>query len=351
VNRPLVLWRLTDGKAGHESQTQGLVDALSRRLAVDIQSISVGASPRGIGSWIFGRFPSGHDRPKPDLIVACGHTTHFSALAARRAWGGRCVVLMKPSLPLSLFDLCLIPRHDGVSPGPRVVVTCGVLNTLRPSPPNAERDRRGLFLIGGPSSHYGWDERRLIESIQMVIDRERDKSWTLTTSRRTPPGFTAALSASLDAAAVAQLTIRPVEQTPRGWVARQLEQSGCVIVTEDSVSMIFESLTAGLPVGLLEMPQKRSGRIAEECRRLLDEGRVWRVSDSQGVINPNGELPPLAEADRCAELVLDRLFPWGHLSDAGPSNVPSGRHQAFSPQWVFNAVETGGRGEGGRQAG
>ncbi|MFN3595388.1 MAG: ELM1/GtrOC1 family putative glycosyltransferase, partial [Thiobacillaceae bacterium] len=112
----LTLWRLIDGKPGHEKQSLGLAQALQRLAAARWYDVRVHgtafASVRAALQWALRRFPAGHGLPAPDLILAAGHATHLPALAARRAYGGRIVVLMRPSLPLALFDLCLIPAHD-----------------------------------------------------------------------------------------------------------------------------------------------------------------------------------------------------------------------------------------------
>ena len=104
-------------------------------------------------------------------------------LAVRRAFGGRAIVLMKPSLPMRFFDLCIIPEHDGVRPGKNVLLSEGVLNRMEPG---TEKDpHKGLILLGGPSAHYGWDEKHLLQQIAEVI-RQDPRAWIVATSRRNP---------------------------------------------------------------------------------------------------------------------------------------------------------------------
>ncbi|MEZ5574345.1 MAG: ELM1/GtrOC1 family putative glycosyltransferase [Candidatus Competibacteraceae bacterium] len=82
--------------------------------------------------------------------------------------GARAVVLMRPSLPLALFDLCLIPEHDTPPVRANVVLaTRGALNRIQPSS-NLE-SRQGLLLIGGPSAHFGWDDAGLRAQIAAVL--------------------------------------------------------------------------------------------------------------------------------------------------------------------------------------
>jgi hypothetical protein len=127
-----------------------------------------------LGQCLLGAFNAGQNLPAPDLIIGAGHRTHFTVLAARRAHGGRAVVLMQPSLPLGWFDLCLIPEHDRPRDRPNVERTYGVLNTVLPAS-HAAPDR-GLFLIGGPSAHHAWAEARMVEQILTVLRGDRADS-------------------------------------------------------------------------------------------------------------------------------------------------------------------------------
>ncbi len=301
--KPITIWRLVDGKAGHESQTRGLADALARLCPAECHDVPVPPPLRAVAMWMSARFPPGANLPDPELILAAGHRTHFAALAAQRARSGRTVVLMKPTLPCRWFDLCLIPRHDGVEEAGNVVLTTGALNPVRPA-----RDadaRRGLILVGGPSSHHGWDENAMLDQVGRVVASAPDVDWTLTTSRRTPPGTTKALQAlPLD-----NLEVVLQERTEPGWVAARLRECATVWVTEDSISMVFEALTAGARVGLLATPLLNPG---SRVRRAVDEvvrsGLAVALPSGGQVPAPPSQTEPLAEAERCARLVLERFM-------------------------------------------
>ncbi len=82
--------------------------------------------------------------------------------------------------------------------------------------------------------------------IGALLARKPDVHWTLTTSRRTPVDFLAQLDVDRP-----QLTVVPCAQTGPDWLPEQLARAAQVWVTQDSVSMIYEALTAGAAVGLL----------------------------------------------------------------------------------------------------
>jgi mitochondrial fission protein ELM1 len=295
-----VVWRIHDHKPGHANQTRGLVRALSSLTDAESYDIATPTKWRSWYWWLIGRFPPGCELPKPDLVIGAGHATHVAVLAARRAYGGKAIVLMKPSLPLRLFDLCIVPEHDAVASRSNILFTRGVLNVIEPS--SDKHSSRGLILIGGPSASYGWDNDAMIEQVLAAAKGQPALHWTLATSRRTPAGFVTLLSAERPK----NLSIVPCDQTRPGWVPQELGRSSQVWVSEDSVSMVYEALTSGAAVGLFAVPGNRSGRVARGMGGLQETRWVTRFRDWD--CHTPLPFPPvqLHEAQRCAELICER---------------------------------------------
>ncbi len=267
---------------------------------VQVNTIPIPSKAGAWWRWLTGRFPEGKGLPDPALILGAGHATHPVVLAARRARGGRAIVLMKPTLPVRWFDLCLVPEHDGLPADENVILTRGAINTVEPSGQQAAD--RGLILLGGPSSHHGWDGAAMVGQVRAVVTAEPGRKWKLTTSRRTPNDIVPALRAL----AADNVEVIPADQTEPGWVGRELEQASVVWVSEDSVSMVYEALTAGAAVGVLAVPRRGTGRVVRGLDRLVSEGWVttfdaWQEGQSLG--RPP---EPLFEADRCARIICER---------------------------------------------
>lgn len=275
---PHVVWRFSDGKAGHDSQSQGLVAALQRCMVIDSYDIAVAGS--AATDWLRGRFPAANLLPDPWLILGAGHATHLPLLAARRARGGRSLVLMTPDLPKRWFDLCVVPDHDCPQPASNVLLTRGSLNCMQaiPRATTMADMRRGLLMIGGPSRHYRWDHDQVIEQLAAVIRYSPVQHWILTTSRRTPPGFAERVRDRLFNRNL-KLTLYSWRDTPDPWLAQQLQRVCCTWVTEDSVSMMYEALTAAVPVGLISVPPRRRDRIVRGVDALVASGNVMRFSN------------------------------------------------------------------------
>lgn len=301
-SRNHVIWRILDGKAGHEAQSLGLVKALDKKTDTTVYEIKTPTRRASLLGFILRRFEPGKSLPPPDLIIGAGNQTHLALLAASRTFGGKTIVLMQPTLPVSFFDLCLIPKHDLKKAGEKILLTDGVLNPIQLAE-NAD-PKRGLFLIGGPSAHYAWNTSKILQQIVTLVQERPAVRWTLTTSRRTPMNCTQALKDL----SYPNLEIIPVEKTPKGWVAKTLKECKIVWVSEDSISMVYESLTAGAFTGLLVVPAtKQTSRVQTSVRLLLEQQRIVSFEKRQDLLEQENKTV-LAEADRCAEFIVKHLL-------------------------------------------
>jgi len=294
----LVVWRFCDGKAGHDRQSAGLVKALAGYVDIEAYCFDVRQCAITLTQTLRRQLPYAVHAPDPDLIIGAGRRCQWPLLQARHARGGSAIYLMRPSLPTRLFDLNLIPRHDSPSDSSRIIVTDGVLNDIIARPHTGSD---GLVLIGGPSSHFLWNEAHLLEQLKEILAASPNKTWVLTDSRRTPKTTSVALSKLVREPAC----FVPFAQSSPAWFGEHLTNSDQVWVSSDSVSMIFEALSAGSAVGALEVPAKRSSRVSTLSntlaqRNMLTTFTAWR----------NGETlqarKPLAEAVRCAKIILSR---------------------------------------------
>ena len=295
-----VVWRFRDGKAGHERQTAGLLSALAIQRRITTIEINAGEISHAWWAWLRGSWPGRPGLAVPDLVVGAGRACAWPMLAAARAFGARSVYLMNPSLPRGLFDLCLVPRHDGVPASARVMLTEGVLNDLVPS--SAPRTGATLVLVGGPSRHHRWDEGGLLGQIDRLLAALGETSLVITDSRRTPPSTTAQLMQRVGDGVhfVSHASCGP------DWLREALLQAPAAWVTADSVSMLFEALSAGCAVGVLEVPAGRADRITRIAPTLLAESRVLSLGQWQAT-GKWPQHPPLAEATRCAARVAAEL--------------------------------------------
>lgn len=296
---------LSDGKAGHLNQSMGLADALCARTGATKERLDVGGM-----TWkeLRRALINAEQKQRCDLWIGTGHGTHKALLLAKLVSRAPRVVCMKPSLPKFLFDLCVVPRHDmggrNVNKG-RVITTIGAMNSIVPDP-DAEKNIH-LVLLGGPSRDFDWDGPDMLDQLSMLAQHLTDAPIVLTTSRRTPAGFAEAI-----ADRAPEIRVIPVEDTKPGWVADHLRHARSVWVSRDSVSMVYEALGSGAPVGILRVPASHGGpsRITRGLDSLVQEGRAtpietWRSRNY--VLTPPPH--PIHEADRVAAYILQNLLP------------------------------------------
>lgn len=297
----IVVWRFVDGKPGHEKQTQGLVLALSRLFTVDCVNINCDTSTlKNISNWFFSLFPEGKYHPSPDLIIGAGSKTHLSMLVAKRAYGGKTIVLMKPSLPYLLFDLCAVPKHDNPPSKINVINTEGVLNAVikESKKINPQRINTGCFMIGGTSRHYKWSSVKIARQIKDICINNKKTTWVLTTSRRTPKNFINSLE--LD-----KLTKLKVHKDSNQRIEDVLLSSSIAVVTPDSVSMIYEALTAGCKVMILNLiPINRNSKLHKNLDELRSKNYLL---DQVSISNPRYSKPFPNQADLVAKKTADLL--------------------------------------------
>lgn len=301
-DRALVLWVFTDDRAGHRTQLEGLITALQAQADIQIFWVPLERSlPKLLYDYLRGRYTEGAHLPAPDMLLAAGHQTHPSLLGAKHAVGGYAVVLMKPSLPLHLFDLVVAPHHDGLPASGRVFPTHGAINKIRWT--HEHDSRSGVILIGGPSRSHGWHDDELVSHIETLLARDSDKDWYLTTSPRTPESFLQ----KIRHAKVGEINIVPYTETPPGWMADRLAQAAYVWVTEDSVSMVYEALSSGAAVGILSVPRIREGRVIRGLDALVS--KRWVTTFEDWLSGADLKSPPgiFNEAERVATELLSRI--------------------------------------------
>ena len=296
AERSLTLWLIGDGKPGHQNQSLGLAEAMQRHAACDIYRISI-AVKGGIIGRVRAALAQSAGLPKPDFIVAAGHATHLALLCLARKHQAKSIVLMRPSLPLRCFDLCIAPHHDFPKKPTRknLILTRGAINRVHAS----DSPKTGkLILIGGPSKTHGWDTGAMLDMLARIT--ADDRGWQLTDSRRTPEGFLDQARVRLEG-----LEIFSCQETSPDWLPSKLREADEVWVSEDSVSMIYEALSSSARVGLLSVPRlNRSSRVLLGIDELVETGFLTPFSAWQrtGQLRPAPEA--LNEAARCAGIVL-----------------------------------------------
>jgi len=295
----LQVWIVSDEKPGHHNQSMGLIQALSSMRELELSQMPIVSKSKTFQMLSF-KYCSKKQKENPDLIIGAGHKTHFSLLAYRQCFGGKAIVMMRPSLPFRLFDLCFIPRHDKPSNSAHMIETIGAVNLVIPS--KSHLSKNGLILLGGPSKHFNWNVAEVALQLEKLILRNAEMQWTIASSRRTP-----ADSVDIISSYFPKIEFIEPDKVSNNWLPTKMQESGNIWVTEDSVSMIYEALTSGATTGVIRLNTDKTTRVTEEVNRLVFEGRVETLL-GDNLKNENKEsASSLYEADRCAKLLLEKF--------------------------------------------
>lgn len=313
TDRILRIAAFTDGRPGHFKQTQGVLNALGRLLPVEVNSFEVTHNSLFkdllllLGLLLPWVKYCPYDLESIDLIIGTGRRTHIYMLLCKKKYSIPIVTCMSPSYIYRIFfDLCFTPEHDNIRISENIFPTVG--------PPNCSvagsehKPMAGLVLIGGTDSNsHVWSDEDIYDHVEELVTREKNINWTISSSPRTPESCTRLLTKLSEKNS--NCTFFIFENTERGWIEKEYSTNKYVWVTADSMSMVYEALSAGCNVGLLPIEWKSEKSKFSRSEKLLIENDVvisyskWRQGQATWK-----SVSPLNESKRCAKEIVTRWF-------------------------------------------
>ena len=315
---PLLIWAVSDGRAGIEAQVIGLAEALARQREAAIVVKRVGWKGRlGRLPWWLNPLPrrwltpeSDFAPPWPDIMVAAGRATLPLSIRMKRWTEGRTFVVQvqDPRMPPQMFDVVVPPRHDRLQ-GDNVIPITGSPHRVTRARLEAEYPKfadaiaalphpRVAVLIGGRSKAFDLSRRRAAEmahEIQLPLDQEGG-SLMMTFSRRTPQAARELLTARLRHAPGIIW-----DGTGENPYFAFLAAADYILVTEDSANMAAEAASTGKPVFVLRMDGS-----SLKFRLFHEELERCGAARPFGGAFHGWSYEPLEETDRAAREILTR---------------------------------------------
>jgi mitochondrial fission protein ELM1 len=258
-------WIISDGKAGNDVQSRGVLDALGLDYAVKR------VEPAGIWKLIspwgpvspserFGTAASQFRPPWPDFAIAVGRLTtpyirRLKHLAGRRTYT---VILQDPKVGTAAADLFWVPEHDTLR-GSNVITTLTAphsftprrlaeLRRAMPAEIAALPAPRVAVALGGPNGDYHYTPASLAHLVSALRSLGTlGAGLMMSASRRTPPEITAFVREATEGAQ--RLFWSGAGDNP---YPSFLAHADALVAPGDSVNMVGEACATGKPVYVFE---------------------------------------------------------------------------------------------------
>jgi len=319
-----ILW-IKDGKKGHEKQVQALLEELSKTIDIKIyeEDYYISSTKRSIDilhhvtSYIFKKYDSckilqGYNQNDIHLVVGAGSNIHTRILLIKKVLKKIynkniiAISLLTPTLFKNEFDFICAPNHDEIklSKFKNTIFFEGSLAKVSIQNPD---DGIGLIGIGGVNKHFIFNEDDLIKQIEYVLTLYPNKNWYFFSSRRTTNLMNnkiKILSKSFSNIIIAHEDFDEI-----------IKRASVKFVTQDSMNMVYESLSTKGETFLFNMKYKSENKITKQINKLLINKQVGYIenilmADGLNKIkiqpqNPHHEI--FAEVEKLAFKLLNKL--------------------------------------------
>lgn len=196
--------------------------------------------------------------PWPDVVISSGRRSVATAMAIRKASGGKtfAIHIQRPQAPLKNFDLVIVPQHDGLY-GDNVIITRGAMHRVSGkrlqearAHPRFSHMKHPLVavLVGGATkrAHVPAQSFRNFAAVLAAAISAAGGSLVLTPSRRTGKENEAVLRETLPGAWI-------WDGSGENPYFHMLAEADAIVVTADSASMVTEATATGKPVYIYEL--------------------------------------------------------------------------------------------------
>jgi mitochondrial fission protein ELM1 len=294
-----ILW-LKDGKPGHEKQVKVLLDEISKSKQISVYEKvcpKAGSISKILQSMtLFGdkykylaKFANDRRRVKLcsdeielilknniDLIIGAGSTTQLQMLRFKEYFEYKnikdlkIISVLTPSIHKNYFDIICAPEHDNYKFSPinnNIIYYKGALAKVSNITPE---ENLGFIGIGGKNNHYLFNEDKLIKQIEYIITLYPNFQWNLFTSRRTMKSMSIKIDALLR-----NYTNLEIDQ---GNIDNFIENASFKIVTQDSVSMLYECLSTKGDTYVFNMKYRKDNKITRQINDLIKNEQIGYIS-------------------------------------------------------------------------
>ena len=331
-----VLW-VKDKKIGHEKQVKALLEELSKLNEINIfeDEVSIRFEDKLAGllyefnnklggylyRWI-NRSDSilGSDKEEAynlwiqrlykdkniDIIIGAGHGTYARILQLKEALSLKliptskiaakdfmsshyekdkntnikAIAVLTPSFRLKDFDLICAPNHDShrlkAIDNNKKIFYEGSLAKVYDQLPNEDI---GFIGLGGKNKHFKFDVNNIFKQIQYITSLYPSKNWYIFNSRRTPKKLNKLITDYIEINKMTNVSFENFNDINVYSYDEIISQSSIKVVTQDSVNMVYESLSSKGETILFNMDYMKMNKIVKLVHNLLKNKKVGYIDD------------------------------------------------------------------------
>jgi len=304
---------LTEGMHGMISQVEGLAKALDLDFIhekIELNSFwkLFPAKITPVKNFAF----KNKIENKFDIVISCGRKSVIPSVYLKNKFRNKImnIHIQDPKVSLDNFDFIVAPEHDGLQ-GKNVLTSKGAIHYLT----NNQLDENEsylksrvdnqkkivVFIIGGPTKHYNYDDK-IIDEIFLKIKKnflEKNYQAIIIPSMRTPKKIIEKTQNYFDKN---QIIVLDVDK--KAYLSA-LKLADHIVVTCDSTSMISEAAITGKPIYVAQMPSIKSNNSRfKEFFNLFESLNITKNLDS---FVETWEYKKLDETNRISGYIKDKI--------------------------------------------
>ena len=291
-----ILW-ISDGKKGHEKQVEILLNEISKTENINIQKEIIQLSKFSqllelviySTCLLFGNvFLSknkflAYKKNQTEVVIGAGSSIHIRMLLIKsylsiNNTSIKAISILTPNLYKNHFDIICSPMHDKkkLSKNNKVIYFEGSLAKVSTSEVD---ESLGFIGIGGINKHYIFDLDSIMLQIEFLLGLYPQKKWFLFTTRRTPNEMIHRVN-------------KVASENNNLIIAHDnydaiIEKASIKVVTQDSVNMVYESLSTKGQTFLFNMKYIKVNKIVNQIGLLLKNKQVGYIENTKMVEDLN----------------------------------------------------------------
>ena len=192
----------------------------------------------------------------------------------------KAIAVLTPSFRLKEFDLICAPNHDShrlkAIDNNKKIFYEGSLAKVYDQLPNEDI---GFIGLGGKNKHFKFDVNNIFKQIQYITSLYPSKNWYIFNSRRTPKKLNKLITDYIEINKMTNVSFENFNDINVYSYDEIISQSSIKVVTQDSVNMVYESLSSKGETILFNMDYMKMNKIVKLVHNLLKNKKVGYIDD------------------------------------------------------------------------